>query len=239
LLLREGVRDLGSRSTRHRWVLWPEEFAEERPIEAQIHYAQEAYWFSGQQPFPEMLSVPASPDLVRLPAKRYWTSGGDDFELPEYVDDVIGRYLSLGDAERVTFLRAAHWFYSAGEIWPIHVGASLVALVSAVEVLAGYAAEPAHPCASCGRDHHPGATRRFREFVERFSTGIDRRTIDRFYALRSDLVHGTSGMVQDEVYGPGSTPSYWAEWQNVEQLYRLVRLVGTNWLRQLETVYSR
>jgi len=131
-------------------------------------------------------------------------------------------------------LRSLHWFYAADQLWSIHRGSMCVALVSAVEVLA-YNPEAPHTCATCGEDHHPGATAGFREFIEGLVPTADRKAVGNLYRLRSSLVHGTVGLLADRPWNTSSTPSYWTEMGVLEELRAVTRSVVVAYRLRLAT----
>ena len=114
--------------------------------------------------------------------------------------------------------RAAYWLDMAWRQWDISVSASFAALVSAVESLIN--------------TRGPGATGRFRDFLERYAPGASltaRRNL--MYDLRSGILHGSELMTIDQDIAFGWDPPWWNERELHGELWSMTRVAVRNWLR--------
>jgi hypothetical protein len=106
-----------------------------------------------------------------------------------------------------------------------------MALVSAVETLMPSAPARAR-CDKCGQFVGPGSTKTFNEFVEQFTTGssISKDDRARFYALRSDIAHGSKLLHSDRFTWGGFTPAGNRERVDMGTMWRIVRVILVGWL---------
>jgi hypothetical protein len=115
---------------------------------------------------------------------------GNNLCVPTDLDRSICRYLELLPESRAKFDRATFWMSTASRQWYISVSASFAALVSGIESLTEQGNKHTFTCPICkgnGQHEVPGATRRFKDFLEMYAPGRvlkDRR--DKMYGWRSD-----------------------------------------------------
>src|SRR5439155_15166680 len=96
--------------------------------------------------------------------------------VPTDLDESICRYLDLSAGDRARFDRATFWLDMASRQWnrTSSASASFAAFVSAVEALTDRGVSHQFKCPVCGeRAQHevPGATRRFKDFLEVYAPG--------------------------------------------------------------------
>jgi len=102
------------------------------------------------------------------------------------------------------------------------MSASFAALVSAVESLTERGKSHGYTCPVCGeKGQHevPGATEKFRRFIESYGPAGDlRKRVGEMYSLRSGTLHGSTLMQLDEDLAFGWDPPYWNERELHEEL---------------------
>ena len=115
---------------------------------------------------------------------------------------------------------------AANSIYPVSFSAAFAALVQAIEVLAAQPG-PRDPCPYCQHDRSPGATSRFKDLLA--AIGVDRRTSDSFYQIRSGILHG-SHVLLDDIDGPFSVAldpgsfEFYTSYDTCEQAARFAML---------------
>lgn len=185
---------------------------------------------------------PAAHPLQELPPDEYeavWGHDGEGLRVPSNLDHSIRSYESLSASDREKFDRAAFWFGIASEMRGVSVSASFAAFASAIESLTSRGKRHKITCPVCGRqtDHEfPGPTKLFRNFLETYATDAslaeDRKEINRMYAMRSTILHGSDLMELDQ-----SIPTMaWSPWDFKEgELYdstwKVTRAALRNWLK--------
>lgn len=184
------------------------------------------------------VSPPSSERLDEINPDEYYARSGHDgkgLTVPTDLDELICRYVELSPTHRAKFDRAAYWLDMASFQWEVSFSVSFNALVTAVESLTERGEIHRFNCPSCsGPWQHevPGATQRFREFLETHAPAAalsDRRS--KMYGLRSGITHGSSLMEFDHDRAFGWDPPWWNERELHEELWGLVRVALRNWLR--------
>ena len=184
------------------------------------------------------LSHPSQELIKEINQNQYYNMMGHDGEglkVPADLDDSICLYLELSSVDRNRFDRAAFWVDMAWEQWGVSVSASFASLVSAVEALSGRGdIHPIHcPVCSVPMQHEvPGATERFRAFVERYAPGKGlRKRRSRMYELRSGILHGSALMELDVDRAFGWDPPWWNQRELHDELWSTVHVSLRNWLK--------
>jgi Helix-hairpin-helix motif len=234
VLLRDSIKYLGPR-VRHFWSVSADESAEENPLQARVHWAQEFYIVEGFAGCRDDFSPQTSLELPKKPDDEYYNTRrrSDEFELPNSLDHLLNLYAGLSNGHRRAFLRAAHLVYAAGTLWDYHASSYYVAYIQAIEALS-QTSMPAQKCPKCGKDTSPGPTRRFKEFVELYGPPLDpgeksRRSL---YDVRSDLAHGRYLFQIDEVPWDGAfNTTYLKQLDAYGSIHSLVQQVLIGWLR--------
>jgi hypothetical protein len=226
------VRGIPSKNTPHHWVLGPSE--QSAPVETRISWAQEFYGYSGFSHQPGEPAEATAPPLALIPDDIYYARQGLEvgsvLDLPESFERLTAIYATLARPQRDRFLRAAQWFYVAGEIHPLHASPGLAALVTAIETLA-HEARDRSICACCGLDTAPGPTARFKEFLDRYVPEAGNKTATgRLYTLRSNIVHGLDRLLSDAPWATAFKPAVLEEREDVGTLFRATRLALVRWL---------
>jgi uncharacterized protein (AIM24 family) len=94
-------------------------------------------------------------------------------------------------------------------------------------------------CPTCGKptQHEmPGATRRFKDFLEAYAPGASlARRRDAMYSLRSGTLHGNQLMQLDQDRAFGWDPPWWNERELHDELWGLTRMAVRAWLRNPPT----
>jgi hypothetical protein len=156
---------------------------------------------------------------------------GDPLSLPDNFEELLAAYFSLLSSQRDRFMRASHWYQFARRAWNFSSSAAFTALVSAVEALMPETKADRH-CDACNRPLGAGPTKQFIDFVDRHVPGGGETATRRrqLYSLRSALSHGGKLLHADRFTWGGMTSSSLSEWDDQRALWRLVRLILTNWL---------
>jgi hypothetical protein len=88
----------------------------------------------------------------------------------------------------------------------------------------------------------PGATRRFKDFVDAYASGTGSASRDEMYALRSGILHGSKLIEIDYALAFGWDPPWWNQRELLWDLSTITRIALRNWLkgqpsgvRQIET----
>lgn len=150
------------------------------------------------------------------------------------LDESICCYTALSGRNRAKFDHAAFWIDIASRQWNTSVSASFAALVSAIESLTERGGVHQFNCpVCCKRTQHelPGATRRFKDFLETYAPGAAlAQPRDDVYQLRSGILHGSKLMQLDQDLDFGWDPPWWNEDNLYRKLWGLTRIALRNWL---------
>lgn len=164
-----------------------------------IRWVQEWYYTPLDHPVLDEPSPPATKTLEEVEPEEYYARVGNDgrgLRVPTDLDESICRYLDLSAGDRARFDRATFWLDMTSRQWNISASASFAAFVSATEALTERGLAHQFKCPVCGghtQHEVPGATRRFKDFLETYAPGAAlaaRR--DEMYALRSGILHAAS-----------------------------------------------
>jgi hypothetical protein len=184
------------------------------------------------------LSPSADHALEEVEREEYYRTvghDGKDLRVPSDLDESIRSYRALSPGHREKLDRATFWIDMASRQWNISVSASFAALVSAIESLTERGSIHHFNCPACGEptQHEvPGATRRFKEFLEAFAPGASlaqRRSA--VYSLRSGILHGVGLMQLDQDLAFGWDPPWWNERELHDELWGLTRVAVRSWLK--------
>lgn len=240
-LLRHGIK-LKNRSTIHEWAF----VLKEGIISSE--YLQMDYLPGDENRLKDndgYTIVSNYPILQRKPAKTYYQSYGvdaNDMEnliLPNNIEDSLSILYNLEEEKRKLFLRSSYWTQVAHRIFSISWSASYASLITAIEV---FLPNPDAHCKICNKpvssDHCPecnqplsGPTKYFRDFVEKYSPGINKSDRNKLYEVRSSISHGGYLL-------PGDTINAWVQFNPInnqarqlwDMLSHIVQIVQINWL---------
>ena len=162
---------------------------------------------------------------------------GRGLRVPKDLANSLLLYKALSPASKAKFDRATYWMDMASRQWDISISLSFTALVSAIESLTERGDQHHTICTICGGDcqHEvPGATARFRDFLEAHAPGAalqSRR--NEMYSLRSGILHGSDLMQIDrELFLLGFDPLWWQDRELTDDLWRVTRIAVRNWLKR-------
>jgi hypothetical protein len=188
------------------------------------------------------LSPATGQPLEEVEREEYYRAVGHDgkgLRVPSDLDQAIGFYRALSPGHQGRFERAIFWIDMASRQWNASVSASFAALVSAIESLTDRGTIHRFDCPTCGKpaQHEmPGATRRFKDFLETYAPGASlARQRDAMYSLRSGILHGTQLMQLDQDRAFGWDPPWWNERELHDELWGLTRVAVRAWLRNPPT----
>ncbi len=185
----------------------------------------------------ELSSMPIE-RLEEVEPEEYYTKVGHDgmgLRVPNDLDESICHYLQLSQKDRLKFDRATFWMDMASRQWSISVSASFAALVSAIESLTERGKTHRIFCDDC-KDYFqhetPGATERFRSFLEKNAPGTALKARrSEMYSLRSGILHGSDLMELDQYISFGWSPPKWNEYELHNELWGITRFALRNWLK--------
>lgn len=177
--------------------------------------------FSDPQGLPQITVIPT--DDYYGPDGIYGRAVGEDFVLPNDIDDALDYFDALPSPQRGQFLRASYWATHARVVWTISQSASMVAAMSAVEALAS----PQE--LRLGQDGEVrDATKAFNEVV-RCTLGEEYVKAHGLYDIRSALVHG-SRLFMAEAEGWGRGPVSLQEGAATRFISTVLPVILHNWL---------
>jgi hypothetical protein len=204
----------------------------------EIKWVQRFFFAKLYEPVIDEPSPPAGDQLEELEPEEYYTTVGHDgkgLRVPADLDQSICLYQNLSATNRAKFDRATFWMGVASGQWSVSVSSSFASLVSAVESLTDRGTTHRVYCKECERvrEHEePGATETFRAFFDNYAPGAALRARrSKMYALRSDILHGSSLMHLDQDLRFGWDPPEWNERELHRELWGLTRVALRNWLR--------
>ena len=184
------------------------------------------------------LTPPAAEQLEEVEPEAYFATVGHDgkgLRVPADLDESIQCYVQLSSFHFTKFDRAVYWLDLASRQWNISMSASFAALVSAIESLTERGDVHGFECPVCAKptQHEvPGATRRFKEFLDTHAPGASlAKRRDAMYSLRSGILHGSELMQLDQDRGFGLDPPWWNERELNDELWGLTRVALRNWLK--------
>jgi hypothetical protein len=203
-----------------------------------IRWVSEWYCAPLGQPVLDEPSPPAAEMLEEVEPEEYYATVRNDgrvLRVPADLDESICRYLNLSAGDRAKFERATFWLDMTSRQWNSSVSATFAAFVSAIEALTERGVAHQFKCPVCGeRTQHevPGATRRFKDFLETYAPGAAlaaRR--DKMYALRSGILHGSKLIEIDYALAFGWDPPWWNQRELLWDLASLTRIALRKWLK--------
>lgn len=203
-----------------------------------VTWVQETFFAPLGQIVSDSYSPSAAVPIEVIESTTYYADffGGMDgkpLRVPSDLDDSICKYRALSTANRARFDRAAFWFDMASRQWDSSMSISFASLVSAIESLCERGDIHRVFCSECGRDSQhdsPGATETFRAFIETYAPGVDNKTKNRMYSLRSGILHGNELIQFDEDAAFGWDPPGWNQRELHSELWKLTRTALRNWL---------
>jgi hypothetical protein len=243
-LLRFGLTHAGFRSQR-RWVTaieWPE--GPTGPAATRTTYANDGYvlpgFASSADDFSDTSHLPEIPTLaIGEPHSPDFTA---PLQIPSYLAPGVACYYALSDPDRDVFNRSLYWFARASAMYSVSYSAAFAALVQAIEALVSQPG-PRESCPECKQDRSPGATARFRDFLTK--VGVDRRTSNTFYQIRSGVLHGSRVLLTDidDSFSMSLHPGSFEFYVNYDTCEPATRFAMLTWLQGnavgLETQASR
>jgi hypothetical protein len=178
-----------------------------------------------------VLDGPSPPTVERLEEiepEEYYTKVGNDgrsLPVPADLDESICRYFALSPGDKAKFDRATFWLDMASRQWNISVSAAFAAWVSGIEALTGGSG--------------PGATQRFKNFIEAYAPGADLTSRSEMYDLRSGILHGSKLIEIDYALAFGWDPPWLKQRDLVWALSTITRTALRNWLKSEATAVSK
>jgi len=211
--------------------------------EPEIKWVQEFFYAKLDNLIVEERLPAIGDQLEEVEAEEYYSHVGHDgksLRVPTDLDQSIYLYTILSTENRRKFDRAIFWIDMASRQWNISVSASFAALVSAIESLTVRGDIHHFKCPECGectQHETPGATRRFKDFLDKYAPGTAflKRRAD-MYALRSGILHGSELMQIDQDLAFGWDPPSWNQHELHDELWSLTRIALRNWLKNPPTI---
>jgi hypothetical protein len=174
------------------------------------------------------------PIPVLADGEGYSGDASDPLQLSPWIETAISCYYALDEHDRKVFHRSLYWYSHGKAMYRVSESAALAAQVQAIEALAPPPGA-VDRCAECGLDRAPGATRRFGTLLAR--VGIEKKTSDGLYKIRSAILHGSRVLLDDleSVFAGGMHPDSAAFWLNYDEAERAARWAMLVWLRDKVT----
>lgn len=199
-------------------------------------WVQEGYGYDGFEPNPGVYTESQQSAITLVSDAEYYSGGprtlGSPHVLPASFSMLLLALSQLQADRHKRWYRAVRWFYTGERIRAHSYSAWFTSLVAAIEALAEQPVER-RPCRCCGLDTAPGATRRFRDFVDAHIGGpVQGSNPGRLYSMRSNFVHGRELAFWDEQpWHFGAMTSITNElYRRAAELTWTVRAVLVNWL---------
>ena len=215
----------------HCWALVPEDNSRNSTKYVQLSYMESPGSFLLDE-----LSSTDQPSLQVRETIEYYSRfnyTSDPLTVPDELDSYLFRYhlLSIDDRDRLN--RAMYWLDMSSRLFHRSYSLAFSSLVTCIESLLVRGTHHNVYCELCDRNSQhevPGPTRKFKEFLERFVPGrSDKKTRDNMYALRSDVLHGSSLLQADEGTRFGWDPPSWHEDNLTRDLHNLTQTSVRNW----------
>ena len=175
---------------------------------------------------PALKSIPPTEDYVSVDGRS-----SRELELPATFATGIQIYTRLSSPLRRKFLNTCAWLQHSHTVYQESQSASYMALVLAVEALMP-PPEGGIPCKTCKRSTGKGPTQRFKEFLARLAPvgkGFSGE-LDRFYEIRSKLVHGGGLLLSDREFLGNVWLEGFEDQQRRWRLHQFVQVAIVNWL---------
>ena len=166
---------------------------------------------------------------------------GSDLKVPNNLEQLFDKALSLRAKEWKKFYRASTWYAQSRDIWGNSRSSSFVALVSALESLekeprmcrGGHPLSDGADCGFCGQPKLD-ITLHFKELLDTYFPELQQYPEERnlIYRVRSELAHGSTMLLADDsVWGGGMmNVKKWAEDSRHRNLFQITKIVILRWL---------
>lgn len=220
------IVDSEGQQSNKRWVYLPSEPGE--PLRSA--FLQVGYEADGIRAFLDEFTPTGELTPMRVvPDDEYFAQEGlrvgDTLAAPNSLQKLIDLCFAAPPGTRDKFMRFSYWLLKADTFWPLSKSGSYVAVVSAIEALMD---DPASEgtCSECHREKGPGPTKRFRAFVDKWSSAADAKKL---YEVRSAISHGGRLMRWDKPGFPFN-PAANAEDEYHRDAFRAARTTGVMWL---------
>jgi hypothetical protein len=209
-----------SRRPHHFWASVPPGDSE---TFSNIKWVQEWYFAPLDNLVQDEPSPPAAERIEEIASEEYYTQVGNDgrgLRVPADLDQSICDYLfGLSPSDREKFDRATFWLDMSARQWNISASAAFAAYVSSIEALTT-------------QHEVPGATRRFKDFIQTYAPDAGPSRRDDMYDLRSGILHGRKLIELDYALAFGWDPPWWNQRQLIWDLSTITRIALRNWLRR-------
>jgi hypothetical protein len=217
---------------RHQWCSFD---PSDNTVLLPSKFLQEGYgWDGAVGELAEFSACTEYPALTKIDVQKYYArrgiGGGQTLEVPLDIECQLDQFFALLPKQKEKFLRASYWFQHAHHAFLPSRSACFVALVSAIEALVP-PTTGGKQCPTCQQAVGAGPTKRFIDFVDALSPGIDESERKRFYRLRSAIAHGGKLLLDDQGLFWGFTPQQLGEGDDISSMWKIVQTVLCNWLR--------
>jgi hypothetical protein len=226
-----GRTNLQPRQSEHFWASVSDDYSE-------IKWVERFFFAKIGKEVSDELSPPGNERIEEVEPEEYYTKVGHDgkgLRVPKDLDLSICRYLELSSKDRLKFDRATFWMDMASRQWNISVSTSFAALVSSIESLTERGKTHRVFCDDCqdySQHETPGATERFRSFLEKNAPGAALKARrNEMYSLRSGILHGSDLMELDQYSSSIWDPSSGNEYALHRELWELTSFALRTWLK--------
>jgi hypothetical protein len=237
-LLLEGRTSCLTQRHDHLWaIVFPDE----------VKWVREGYYAPLDHHVLNEQSSPAANRIEEVEPDEYYSTKvgnvGRGLQVPANLDESICHYLlSISPDDKKKFDRATFWLDTSRRQWTISASATFAAHVSAIEALTERGTAHQFKCPICGgqtKHEVPGATQRFKNFIETYAPGVGQASRKKIYDLRSDIVHGSELIELDNALAFGWDPLPLKQGNLLEDLSMITRVAMRNWLKSKSTESKR
>lgn len=187
------------------------------------------------------------PKLEQKETNSYYNSYGisvtDNICLPDNFEQSLKVFEDISQTNQEMFLRASYWTQVAYKTSHISWSVAYSALITSIEV---FLPNPKDRCVECNRPtskeccstcNQPssGPTKQFRDFVDKYSPGVNESARKKLYDIRSTISHG-GGLLPGDGISIGfafntETNDAGRNWRLLSQIVQIVQI---NWLHSFK-----
>ncbi|MDK2411141.1 HEPN domain-containing protein [Aphanizomenon sp. PH219] len=141
------------------------------------------------------------------------------------IDTIMRKYQSLSLDVKETFILACYWFHRG-----IIDNSSTTSFLNFILMIEGLLPSDSKICNECKQPQYQ-ISKRFRDFVVKYSGQDNHKLAKEFYTMRSQIVHNSSLIAKDDpVFSVGIVPIEEFQRNKLQELQHLCSLMILNWI---------